>query len=125
MTDIDDALRDVMRVDGALAASLVDYLSRITLGAVRSSVQGPDLEKVAYGDTDVLRAKLSTLELFGYSPDRLEDIVVTLDSEYHVIRPLSRRARQGVFMYLVADRGRVDLAAARATMSEVALRLDI
>ncbi|MEU8827464.1 hypothetical protein [Streptomyces sp. NPDC048636] len=124
MTDIEDALRDVMRVEGALAASLVDYLSRITLGAVQRA-QGPDLEKVAYGDTDVLRAKLSTLELLGYSPDRLEDIVVTLDTEYHVIRPLSQRARQGVFMYLVADRGRVDLEAARATMSEVALGLDV
>ncbi|WP_431773863.1 hypothetical protein [Streptomyces cucumeris] len=124
MTDIEDALGDVMRVEGVLAASLVDYLSRITLGAVQTT-QGPDLEKVAYGDTDVLRAKLSTLELLGYSPDRLEDIVVTLDTEYHVIRPLSQRARQGVFMYLVADRGRVDLTAARATMSEVALRLDV
>ncbi|MBL1101139.1 hypothetical protein [Streptomyces coffeae] len=124
MTDIEDALHDVMRVEGALAASLVDYLSRITLGAVQSA-QGPDLEKVGYGDTDVLRAKLATLELLGYTPDRLEDIVVTLDTEYHVIRPLSQRTRQGVFMYLVADRGRVDLDAARATMSEVALRLDI
>ncbi|MET7905855.1 hypothetical protein [Streptomyces sp. NPDC005336] len=60
--------------------------------------------KVTDGDTDVMRAKLSTLELLGYSPECLEDIVVTLDSEYHVIRPLSRRTRQGVFLYLVADR---------------------
>ncbi|MET7761575.1 hypothetical protein ABZS71_05860 [Streptomyces sp. NPDC005393] len=49
------------------------------------------MEKVTDGDTDVMRAKLSTLELLGYSPECLEDIVVTLDSEYHVIRPLSRR----------------------------------
>ncbi|MET7935533.1 hypothetical protein [Streptomyces sp. NPDC005322] len=124
MTDIEEALREVMRVDGSLAASLVDYLSRITLGAVRTA-RGPDLEKVAYGDTDVMRAKLSTLELLGYNPERLEDIVVTLDSEYHVIRPLSRRPRQGVFLYLVADRPRVDLDAARATMREVAQRLDV
>ncbi|MCQ8188669.1 hypothetical protein [Streptomyces rugosispiralis] len=124
MTDIQESLRDVMECEGVLAASLVDYLSRITLGAVQTP-QGPDLEKVAYGDTDVLRAKLATLELLGYSPERLEDIVVTLDTEYHLIRPISRRASQGVFLYLVADRARVDLDVARATMRDVALRLDV
>ncbi|AGP52794.1 hypothetical protein [Streptomyces rapamycinicus] len=124
MTDIQESLREMMECEGALAASVVDYLSRITLGAVQTS-QGPNLEKVAYGDTDVLRAKLSTLEFLGYSPERLEDIVVTLDTEYHLIRPLSQRASQGVFLYLVADRTRVDLDAARATMRDVALRLDV
>ncbi|MBI0296894.1 hypothetical protein JBE04_21110 [Streptomyces sp. PRKS01-29] len=124
MTDIQESLREVMECEGALAASLVDYLSRISLGAVQTP-QGPDLEKVAYGDTDVLRAKMSTLELLGYSPERLEDIVVTLDTEYHLIRPLSQRTSQGVFLYLVADRARTDLDAARATMREVALRLDV
>ncbi|WP_262702311.1 MULTISPECIES: hypothetical protein [Streptomyces] len=124
MTDIQESLSEMMECEGALAASVVDYLSRITLGAVQTS-QGPNLEKVAYGDTDVLRAKLSTLEFLGYSPERLEDIVVTLDTEYHLIRPLSQRASQGVFIYLVADRARVDLDAARATMRDVALRLDV
>ncbi|ASQ92877.1 MULTISPECIES: hypothetical protein [Streptomyces] len=124
MIDIEDSLREVMECEGALAASLVDYLSRITLGAVQTP-RGPDLEKVAYGDTDVMRAKLSTLELLGYDPGRLEDIVVTLDTEYHLIRPLSQRTRQGVFLYLVADRARVDLGAARAAMRAVAHRLDV
>ncbi|MGW5441848.1 hypothetical protein [Streptomyces asiaticus] len=124
MTDIQESLREMMECEGALAASLVDYLSRITLGAVQTP-QGPDLEKVAYGDTDVLRAKLSALELLGYSPERLEDIVVTLDTEYHVIRPISQRASQGVFLYLVADRARADLDSARAAMRDVALRLDV
>ncbi|MFE2185241.1 hypothetical protein [Streptomyces sp. NPDC059455] len=80
---------------------------------------------MAYGDTDVLRAKMSTLELLGYSPERLEDIVVTLDTEYHLIRPLSQRVSQGVFLYLVVDRARADLDAARATMRDVALRIDV
>ncbi|MBP8532685.1 hypothetical protein [Streptomyces sp. MK37H] len=124
MTDIQESLREMMECEGALAASLVDYLSRISLGAAQTP-QGPDLEKVAYGDTDVLRAKLSTLELLGYSAERLEDIVVTLDTEYHVIRPLSQRASQGVFLYLVADRARADLDSTRATMRDVALRLDV
>ncbi|MCM3806345.1 hypothetical protein HUF15_34740 [Streptomyces samsunensis] len=124
MTDIQESLREMMECEGALAASLVDYLSRITLG-VAQTAQGPDLEKVAYGDTDFMRAKLSTLEMLGYDPERLEDIVVTLDTEYHVIRPLSQRTRQGVFLYLVADRARVDLDAVRATMRGVAHRLDV
>ncbi|AQA15644.1 MULTISPECIES: hypothetical protein [Streptomyces] len=124
MTDIQESLREMMECEGALAASLVDYLSRITLG-VAQTAQGPDLEKVAYGDTDFMRAKLSTLEMLGYDPERLEDIVVTLDTEYHVIRPLSQRTRQGVFLYLVADRTRVDLDAVRATMRGVAHRLDV
>ncbi|POX43427.1 hypothetical protein C3486_00400 [Streptomyces sp. Ru73] len=124
MADIEETLRDIVRIDGVLGASIVDYFSRLTLGAVGTA--GPDLEKAALGDTDVVRAKLFTLELLGYRQDRIEDILITLDSEYHLIRPLVRRRRyEGVFLYVVLDRARMDPVAARDWMRAAEDRLEL
>ncbi|WP_419999290.1 hypothetical protein [Streptomyces boninensis] len=111
-------------VRGALAVALVDYVSRFMLAGVHTG-RGPNLEKAADADTDVVRAKLAALELLGYHPARMEDIVVTLDDELHVIRPLNQRRHQGLFLYLVLDRRSADLARARAKLCEAELRLDV
>ncbi|GAA0491691.1 hypothetical protein [Streptomyces olivaceiscleroticus] len=123
MADIEETLRDIVRIEGVLGAAVVDYFSRLTLGAVGTS--GPDLEKVAVGDTDVVRAKLFTLELLGYREERIEDILVTLDTEYHLIRPLVRRRYEGVFLYLVLDRALTDPDVARGWLRAVEDRLEL
>ncbi|WP_030610813.1 hypothetical protein [Streptomyces sclerotialus] len=123
MADIEETLRNIVRIDGVLGASVVDYFSRLTLGAVGKA--GPDLEKAAAGDTDVVRAKLFTLEMLGYRPERIEDILVTLDSEYHLIRPLVRSRYEGVFLYLVLDRSRTDPVVARDWLRAAEERLEL
>ncbi|MEU6117824.1 hypothetical protein ABZ840_25145 [Streptomyces sp. NPDC047117] len=123
MADIEETLRDIVRIDGVLGAAVVDYFSRLTLGAVGKA--GPDLEKAAVGDTDVVRAKLFTLELLGYRQERIEDILVTLDSEYHLIRPLVRRRYEGVFLYLVLDRALTDPEVARGWLRTIEDRLEL
>ncbi|OKH99685.1 hypothetical protein A6A06_21575 [Streptomyces sp. CB02923] len=124
MAGIDETLRDLVGLEGVLGASIVDYFSRLTLGAIGGPA-GPDLEVAARGDTDVVRAKLFTLELLGYRPERIEDILITLDSEYHLIRPFTRRMCQGIFVYLVLDRASGDLEAARESMRKVESELDV
>ncbi|MFH9420022.1 hypothetical protein [Streptomyces sp. NPDC017529] len=124
MAGIEETLRELVRQEGVLGASVVDYFSRLTLGAVGSPA-GPDLEAAARGDTDVVRAKLFTLETLGYRQERIEDILITLDDELHLIRPLTRRSRQGIFVYLVLDRATGDLEAARDSLRKVEFELDV
>lgn len=118
MSAITIALRQAMRIDGALGVVVVDYVSRMTLGTL-GEPDGLDLAKAATAGTDVVRAKLSALHLFGYAPTRLEDILITLDTEYHLIRPLLRRAHEGLFLYLVLDRHRTDLPAVREELQQI------
>ena len=98
-----------MTVDGALGASLVDYESGMTLGALGG---GPhlDLEVAGAGNTEVVRAKQRTLKAINVD-DRIEDILITLGRQYHLLRPLS--SNDALFIYIALDRSRANLALAR------------
>ncbi|MFC8513964.1 hypothetical protein [Streptomyces sp. NPDC057257] len=118
MSAITIAMRRAMRLDGALGVAVVDYVSRMTLGALGEPV-GLDLAKAASGGTDVVRAELSAMDLVGCAPARLEDILITLDTEYHLIRPLTRRTHEGLFLYVVLDRNRTDLTGVRKELRQI------
>ncbi|TQJ91222.1 hypothetical protein [Streptomyces sp. SLBN-31] len=118
MSAITIAMHWAMRLDGALGVAVVDYVSRMTLGTL-GEPDGLDLTRAASGGTDVVRAKLSAMELIGYAPARLEDILITLDTEYHLIRPLTRRRHEGLFLYVVLDRHRTDLPRARRELRQI------
>jgi len=111
MADMDTALNDAMQIDGAIAVALVDYTSGMALGMLGSSKE-LDLTIATAGNTDVVRAKLRTLELLKLK-DGIEDILITLDSQYHLIRLLTGRNSQGLFIYLALARNRANLAMAR------------
>ncbi|MEV0091317.1 hypothetical protein [Streptomyces sp. NPDC050738] len=124
MEQVQQVLTEVMRIRGALGAVVVDYLSRVTLG-VQGNGTELDLHKVGEVDTDVIRAKFHALSVLGYPPGDLQDILVTLTDEYHLIHPLSQRKLQGVFIYLVLDRNSAALAVARARLREIEEAFDL
>lgn len=109
MASVDVTLKSALDIDGALAVALVDYESGMTLGKLGDAL---DLDLAAAGNTEVVRAKLRTMASLGLD-DTIEDILITLGSQIHLIRLLTSASGQGLFLYLVLDKGRSNLAMAR------------
>lgn len=116
--NVETALKEAMTVDGALGASLVDWESGMSLGASGGG-KYLDLDVAAAGNTEVVRAKMRTVEALRLD-DTIEDILITLTKQYHLIRLLrSPRNGQGLFLYLVLDRDRANLALARHNLRRI------
>jgi hypothetical protein len=107
MATVNESLKNILSTDGAMCAALVDSNSGMMLG---SAGAGLDLELAAAGNTEVVRAKLKTMKSLGLT-DNIEDILITLGKQYHIIRPV--RSKAGIFIYVVLDKARANLALAR------------
>src|ERR1700729_2089807 len=116
--NIETALKEAMTTEGALGVALVDWESGMSLGALGGG-KYLDLEVAAAGNTEVIRAKMRTMESLRLD-DHIEDILITLSKQYHLIRLLkSSRTDQGLFLYLVLDRGKANLALARHSLKRL------
>ena len=113
MSTIKQSMEDLMTNDGAMCAALVDSSSGMILGQIGSGV---DLEVAAAGNTEVVRAKIKTMRALGLN-DVIEDILITLGKQYHIIRPLARK--EGLFLYFVLDKTKSNLALARRAAGDV------
>ena len=123
MPDMDTALKEAMQIDGAIGVAVVDYTSGMALGTLGSSKE-LDLTVAAAGNTDVVRAKMRTLDLLKLK-DEIEDILITLGTQYHLIRPLRSRGGQGLFVYLALRRDRANLALARHRLRMIEQALEM
>ena len=116
--NIEAALKEAMNIDGAVGASLVDWESGMSLGAIGGG-KYLDLDVAAAGNTEVIRAKMRTMESLRLD-DTIEDILITLIKQYHLIRLLrNSRNEQGLFLYLVLDRQKANLALARHNLKRI------
>ena len=116
--NIEAALKEAMNIDGAVGASLVDWESGMSLGAIGGG-KYLDLDVAAAGNTEVIRAKMRTMESLRLD-DSIEDILITLAKQYHLIRLLKNsRSEQGLFLYLVLDRQKANLALARHNLKRI------
>jgi hypothetical protein len=120
---MDTALKEIMEIDGAVGVALVDHTSGMALGTVGGG-KDFDLTTAAAANTDVIRAKLRTMEMLGLR-ETIEDVLVTLGSQYHLIRPLKARSGHGLFLYLALDRDRANLAMARHQLRNIEAALEI
>ncbi|WP_067697533.1 hypothetical protein [Nocardia jejuensis] len=123
MSNLDVALKDMMSIDGALGAAVVDYTSGMTLGTAGGS-RTLDLQVGAAGNTEVVRAKIRTIEQLGLN-EGIEDILITLTGQYHILRPLGEHRTNGLFLYLALDRTRANLALARHHLRRIDEELEV
>lgn len=121
--DIEPALKEAMEIDGALGVSLVDYDSGMSLGSLGGN-RHLDLELAAAGNTEVVRAKVRTVESLGLR-DRIEDVLISLGRQYHLIRLLADHKNGNLFLYLVLDRDKANLAMARHRLKTIEAELAV
>ncbi|WP_377272373.1 hypothetical protein [Peterkaempfera sp. SMS 1(5)a] len=124
MTNMEAALKEAMTIEGAVGVALVDYSSGMALGTLGSTNE-LDLNVAAAGNTDVVRAKMRTMEMLNLHNETIEDILITLTGQYHLIRPLTHRSSKGIFIYLALDRHRANLAMARHITRKLEETLEI
>jgi len=124
MASVEVSMKEMMTaVEGALGAAVVDFTSGMALGTLGGS-KDLNLTVAAAGNTDVIRAKVRTMEQLGLK-SRIEDILITLDKQYHLIRLITGRSGNGLFLYLVLDKERSNLAMARHQLKRVEEQLEV
>jgi hypothetical protein len=122
--NIETALKEAMTIEGALGVALVDWESGLTLGSLGGG-KYLDLEVAAAGNTEVIRAKMRTMSSLNLN-DTIEDILITLSKQYHLIRLLKTAdSSQGLFLYLVLDRPKSNLALARHNLRRIESELNV
>jgi hypothetical protein len=124
MANMETALKECMGIDGAIGVAIVDYGSGLALGTLGISTD-LDLNVAAAGNTDVVRAKMRTMEMLNLHNEAIEDILISLTSQYHLIRPLTAKTSKGIFLYLALDRQRANLAMARHQVRRIEAELEI
>lgn len=119
MANVNATLDGLMKIDGALAAAVVDAKSGMALGTIGSGV---NLEVAAAGNSEVIRAKEKVMNNLGLR-DKIEDILISLGQQYHLLRPLA--TTQNLFIYLVLNREKSNLAMARHKLNESERDLEV
>ncbi|MBT0769602.1 hypothetical protein KIH74_11760 [Kineosporia sp. J2-2] len=122
MSNLDTVLKEAMQIDGAIGVALVDYTSGMTLGQAGGAVL--DLEVAAAGNTEVVRSEMRTMESLGMR-EGIQDILITLNTQYHLIRLISGQGGQGLFLYMALDKGRANLALARHKLANLERNIQI
>ena len=112
MSRYSSSIEIALQIDGSLGAALVDFESGMCLA--HGGNPGFDLELAAAGNTEVVRAKKSIRDKLGL-PDRIDDILITLDTQYHLIKMVGTTT----FLYLVLDRAKSNLALARKELQSL------
>lgn len=118
-SNLKQCMDTTMTIDGALAAAVVDYRSGMCLAQAGS---GMNLDLAAAGNTEVVKAKLKTMEMLGLRRG-IEDILITLGDQYHLIRLIPNS--EGLFLYLVLDKAKGNLALARYKLTDIERSLKV
>ena len=107
-------IKALNEIGGFIAACLVDSETGLMMASEGSG--SFDIESAAAANTEVVKAKLNAISLLKLN-DSIEDILITLGKQYHLIRPMEKTPT--VFIYVVLDRKSANLGMARVQVKNV------
>jgi predicted regulator of Ras-like GTPase activity (Roadblock/LC7/MglB family) len=113
-------LTPLRKLSGFVGAALVDSESGMLLA--KEGGGELDLEVAAAANTEVIRAKRRAMEELALD-DQIEDILITLGEQYHIIRPLA--SNEALFVYAAVNRASGNLALARVGMKSLADKIKV
>lgn len=116
MANINSSLATAMQINGAIAVAVVDLESGMSLG--QAGGNSINLDVAAAGNTEVVRAKIRTMRDLELN-DEIEDILITLGTQYHLLRLIKSKGSAGLFLYIVLDKSKANLALARHKLTEI------
>lgn len=104
-------------VRGTLACGVADYESGMLLDG--QGANDVELEVMAAGNTDIMRAEVKAIRLLDNGQDgeeHIEDMLTTLSRQYYLLRPM--QSCPGLFLFSVLDKSKANLALARRALKE-------
>jgi CheY-like chemotaxis protein len=107
--DAEGILEEVLKIDGAIGAAIVHATNGALLGQV-SVGRDVDMTRAAKIAQDLVQAAFRLRDGF-------EDIMITVDTQYHLLRLLG--PGEEVFVHLVLDRERASLGMARQQLAKL------
>jgi hypothetical protein len=114
------SIDELMNIDGAIGAAIVDYESGMTLGT--DGGRNLDMELAGAGNTEVVRSKKNIIHDLGID-EEIQDILISLEGQYHLLRMCERH--EDIFMYVVIDRNQGNLGLARRKIDQIDKKLEL
>jgi len=115
------ALETFAKLEGFIAGAVAHSENGRSLGALGGGASF-DIEAAVHANTSVIRAKREAVELLGLG-EEIQDILITLETQYHLMRPLAHNPR--LFIYLALDAKQSNLAMARFKLTAIAKSLEL
>ena len=76
------------------------------------------MNMVAALNTDFVKAKQNAIDELGLNQG-IEDILITLSTQYHLIRPIQGAPDEKLFLYLALNKAQANLAMARRDLKVI------
>lgn len=107
-------LKGLNEITGFIAGCLVDSDTGLMMASEGSG--SFDIEGAAAANTEVVKAKRAAMKMLKLN-DHIEDILISLGKQYHLIRPMEKNP--AIFMYVALDRKASNLGMARVQVKNV------
>jgi len=113
-------ISELTEISGFIGACVVDSDTGLMLASEGGGKL--DLEAAGAANTQVVKAKLQAIETLALD-DAIEDILITLGKQFHLIRPLEKNP--SIFIYVALEKKAANLGLARIQAKKVEKTLSI